>query len=222
MLVSAFRSVPSRGIFFFTKSSANKATGEEPNIKGEKQEQAKAEETKRAVEEAKKAIEETEKTKESAQQNPEEKAPTVEELQEQLKKIQERNLFLIAEVENARRRFQRLEQELKITAVTDLAKKLLPVADNFTRLIENGTKQDIKAAIDAVKLIDSDFHNIFKTFHIEKIVSKGQKFDPKYHDAIQLIDTHGATPSGIIIDVTIDGYTIGDKLLRAAKVVVSK
>lgn len=222
MLAYSCTSVPSRGISFFTRSSAKKAAKETTKKNDDQKNEKKVEEAKKVVEEAKKVIEKTEKPKENIPPKPEEKKPTVPELQGQLKKIQERNLFLIAEVENARRRFQRLEQELKTTAVTDLAKKMLPVADNFTRLIENGTKQDVKAAIEAVKLIDAEFHNIFRTFKIEKIVSKGKKFDPKYHDAIQIVDTRGATPSGIVIDVTTDGYTIGGKLLRAAKVVVSK
>ena len=153
---------------------------------------------------------------------PEEKQPTIEELQQQIKQIRERNLFLIAEVENARRRFLRLEEELKLTAITDMAKKLLPIADNFTRLIDNGEKQDIKAAIQAVKLIDSDFQKVFKSFQIEKIISKGQKFDPKYHDAIQMIDTKGTKPSGEVLDVITEGYKLGDRLLRAAKVIVAK
>ena len=172
---------------------------------------------KAATEATKKAAE-----KSATENKTEQKKPTYEELEQQMKQIRERNLFLIAEVENARRRFVRLEEELKLTAVSDMAKKLLPIADNFTRLIDNGEKQDIKAAIEAVKLIDADFQKVFKSFQIEKIVSKGQKFDPKYHDAIQMVDTKGAKPSGEILDVITEGYKLGDRLLRAAKVIVSK
>jgi len=148
--------------------------------------------------------------------------PTVEELTKEIETMKNRNLFLIAEVENARRRFERLIQENEITAVTNLAKQLLPVADNITRVINGGTKQNVKSVLEAVKLIDSEFHHVFKQFKIEKLVSNGKPFDPKYHDAIQLIDTKGKSPSGSVIDVPVEGYIIDSKLLRAAKVVVAK
>lgn len=148
--------------------------------------------------------------------------PTYEQLEHELKDLRNRNLFLLAEVENARRRFARLEVEMETFAVTKLAKELLPVADNMTRIINSGSKQSVKDAIAAVKLVDADFHNIFKRFKVEKIVSKGEKFDPKYHDAIQMVDTRGSSPSGTVIDCTTEGYKIGDRLLRAAKVVVAK
>ncbi|EAY17086.1 co-chaperone GrpE family protein [Trichomonas vaginalis G3] len=154
---------------------------------------------------------------------PEEKPkPTIQELEAQIKDIRNRNLFLLAEVENARRRFARLEVEMETYAVSKLAKDLLPVADNMGRIINSGAKQNVKDVIEAVKLVDAEFHNIFKRFKIEKIVSKGQKFDPQYHDAIQMIDTRGSAPSGTIIDCTTEGYKIDKRLLRAAKVIVAK
>lgn len=178
-----------------------------------------AEQAAEAVKEAaeKAATAPTEEKKEEAP-----KKPTYEELEKEMQDMRNRNLFLLAEVENARRRFARLEAEMETFAVTKLAKDLLPVADNMTRIIQSGTKQKIKDAIAAVQLVDAEFHNIFKRFKVEKIVSKGEKFDPKYHDAIQMIDTRGASPSGTIIDCTTEGYKIGDRLLRAAKVVVAK
>ena len=175
---------------------------------------------------AEKAAEATQKAAEkevAKEKKPEEKPkPTYEELEKEIKDMHNRNLFLLAEVENARRRFARLEQEMETYAVTKLAKDLLPVADNMTRIINSGTKQAVKDAIAAVQLVDAEFHNIFKRFKVEKIVSKGQKFDPKLHDAIQMVDTRGSSPSGTIIDCTTEGYKIGDRLLRAAKVVVAK
>lgn len=148
--------------------------------------------------------------------------PTVESLQEELKNIQNQNLYLVAEVENARRRFEKLATELELTAVSTLAKKLLPVADNMKRVETTGEKQTVKQILEAVGIIDNEFHNILKGFQVIRMESKGTKFDPKYHDAIAIIDTKGEVQQDHIVDVITEGYTLGERLLRAAKVVVSK
>lgn len=151
-----------------------------------------------------------------------EEGPTVESLTKELKDIQNQNLYLVAEVENARRRFEKLATELELTAVSTLAKKLLPLADNFKRVESIGEKQTVKQILEAVGIIDNEFHNILKGFQVIRLESKGTKFDPKYHDAIAIIDTKGDVPQNHIVDVITEGYTLGDRLLRAAKVVVSK
>ena len=153
---------------------------------------------------------------------PEAKQPTVEELTKQIKDLKERNLYLIADVENARRRFQRLSKELEDAAVSELAKQILPVCDNLTRMQAPGTKQSVEALLEAVKMIDDQMIHIFKGFKIERLASKGTKFNPEYQDAVAQIDTKKKEDSNMVIDVITEGYTLAGKVLRAAKVVVGK
>ena len=147
--------------------------------------------------------------------------PTIEELEEQVKNLKNQNLYLLADVENSRRRFERLARELENTAITSMAKQLLPVADNIRRIIDTGDKQTVKSIYEAVGIVDSELHNIFKTFKIERLNSKGVKFNPEFHDAIATIPGK-QEESGNVVDVITEGYTLADKLLRAAKVVVAK
>ena len=150
------------------------------------------------------------------------KQPTMEELIKENKDLKSRNLFLIADVENARRRFARLAQELEDAAVTELAKQILPVCDNIKRITQTGDKQDVPALLEAVRMIDQQFHSVFRGFKIERMSSKGTKFNPECQDAVAQIDTKRKEDSGMVIDVITEGYTLAGKVLRAAKVVVGK
>ena len=150
------------------------------------------------------------------------KQPTMEELIKENQELKSRNLFLIADVENARRRFARLAQELEDAAVTELAKQILPVCDNIKRIEQTGDKQDVPALLEAVRMIDQQFHSVFKGFKIERMSSKGTKFNPEFQDAVAQIDTKKKEDSGVVIDVITEGYTLAGKVLRAAKVVVGK
>lgn len=147
--------------------------------------------------------------------------PTYEQLESEVKDLKNQNLYLLADVENSRRRFERLARELETTAVVSIAKKLLPVADNIKRIQESGEKQSVPAVLEAVGIIDSELHSIFKAFKIIRLNSKGQKFNPEFHDAIATVPSNDQE-SGNVLDVINEGYTIDGKLLRAAKVVVVK
>ena len=163
----------------------------------------------------------------NAQQNPatdkkeEPPKPTYEQLENECKDLKNQNLYLMADVENSRRRFERLAKELETTAVVSIAKKLLPVADNIKRIQDSGEKQSVSAILEAVNIIDSEMHSVFKAFKIVRLSSKGQQFNPEFHDAIATVPSN-SEESGKVLDVINEGYTIDGKLLRAAKVVVVK
>ncbi|KAK8885698.1 GrpE, mitochondrial [Tritrichomonas musculus] len=163
------------------------------------------------------------KEKPAAEENKKEEIPkpTYEQLENEVNDLKNRNLYLLADVENSRRRFERLARELETTAVVSIAKQLLPVADNIKRIQESGEKQTVASILEAVGIIDSELHSIFKAFKIIRLSSKGQKFNPEFHDAIATVPNPNGE-SGTVMDVINEGYTIDGKLLRAAKVVVVK
>lgn len=150
-----------------------------------------------------------------------EKKPTIEELQKELQEAKNRNLYLLADYENARRRFQKLGTELEKTAVSTIAKQLLPVADNIKRVLESGKKQTVASILEAISIVDSELHSVFDVFNIKRLSSKGEKFNPELQEAIATVKSKDVK-SGYVVDVITEGYTISDKLLRAAKVVVAK
>lgn len=147
---------------------------------------------------------------------------TMEELTKENEDLHSRNLFLLADVENAHRRFSRLATEIEKTAAMEIGRAVLPVIDNLKRVSAAGDKQDVKAILDAVDMIDSQFHAVLKQFSIQRMSSLRAKFDPAFQDASAEVDTGKAEDCGVVIDVISEGYMISDKVLRAAKVVVGK
>jgi molecular chaperone GrpE len=147
---------------------------------------------------------------------------TIESLEKELKAVKTDRLYILAELENSRRRFQRVIGELEATAVEGIAKKLLPVADNLARIRQTGTKQTIGSLLDVVTMVDADLHRIFGEFKIARLKTAGEKFSPEFHEAVTVKDTGNANDSGLIVEEIAAGYTISGRLLRAAKVIVGK
>ena len=143
-------------------------------------------------------------------------------LQEENKKIKNDSLYLAADLANARRIFQEEMNAMRDLAVFKLGSELLPALDNLARIEQVGKKQNMNDILKGIEIIDKQFHDILQRFKIQKLESKGKEFDPKFHTAIATIDFKGKVPSGHIADVPLDGYTIGNKVLRLAKVVVAK
>ena len=146
----------------------------------------------------------------------------IEQLQKENEALKERNLFLLAEVENARRRFDRLAKEMESTAISTMAKKLLPVADDLERVEKGGKKQKTQSVLNAVKIIESNLMNILKQFKIEKINSSDAEFDPAVHEAVALVPTPKGKKENMVYDTILHGYKLDNRLLRPAKVVVTK
>lgn len=151
-----------------------------------------------------------------------EKNISKETIDSKLQQIEKEKLYLLAETENMRKRFDKLEREMKQNVTADVINKILPITDNLNRIVKSGTKQNVQQVLDAIKLTDADFHSILKGFNVVKIESSKQTFNPKVHEAIQMIDTQGQTKSGDIHEVYLEGYLINDKVIRPAKVIVSK
>ena len=143
-------------------------------------------------------------------------------LQEENKKIKKDSLYLAADLANARRIFREEINAMQELAAFKLGSELLPALDNLARIEQAGEKQKIDDLLKGVKIIDKQFHDILQRFNIQKIESKGKAFDPKFHTAIATLDFKGKVPSGHVAEVPLEGYTIGTKILRLAKVVVAK
>lgn len=114
-----------------------------------------------------------------------------------------------------------LEQSRKYASI-DLMRDLLPIADNLERAILTGRHSgDIDAMIDSVELIRNQFYDVLKEYGLNEIKSMWQKFDPNVHTAINEND-HDEHPGGSVIEVLESGYRLHDRVVRLAKVVVSR
>jgi molecular chaperone GrpE len=103
-----------------------------------------------------------------------------------------------------------------------IIKSLLPVLDNFEHTL-NSVKnmEDIESVHKGVKIIYDQILSIFKSHGVEQIGSVGQKFDPSCHQAI-MQETQAGKEDGVILKELQKGYRLGDKVLRAGRVVVNK
>jgi molecular chaperone GrpE len=124
-----------------------------------------------------------------------------------------------AEFENARRRASKEQQEFRDYAVADAIKSLLPVVDSLERALQ--VKSDAAEFRGGVDLIYKQLQAALARLSVNAIVSKGEAFDPRYHEAIEMVETTDA-PDHQVLEELQRGYKFKDRLLRPAMVKVAK
>ena len=130
----------------------------------------------------------------------------------------------LAETENIRKRFFKEKKDAEIYGGTKLARDLLSVLDNLNRALESiddEMRQRQNAFLEGIELTKKELLNTSSNHEIEELApEEGEKFDPKFHQAM-FEGPHPSIEKGKIIQVMANGFTIGDRLLRAAQVGVS-
>jgi molecular chaperone GrpE len=138
--------------------------------------------------------------------------------------LQDRCLRALAEVENTRRRGERMTEEARNYAITEFARDLLQTADNLQRAVtaaETAGDEPGKDAslLDGVRATDKMLRQALERFGIKRVQAQGARFDPALHEAVTEVDDRQREP-GTIAEVLEEGYTIKDRLLRPARVAV--
>jgi len=149
----------------------------------------------------------------------EEEAPAV--VEEEEESLRDQFVRLQADFANFRNRTQRERIELYQRANEDLFLEILPVLDHYEMGLQTAEQHDAdKAVVDGFKLVYDQFQNVLKKFNVEPVDAVGEEFDPHKHEALTHMpsDEHAAE---ICSNQIRRGYMFGDKLLRAAQVVVS-
>ena len=149
-----------------------------------------------------------------------EKDKIVKELNKEIESLKDKNVKLLAEFDNFQRRsFNEKEASRKYQGV-DIIKDLLPAFDDINRTLEH-ENADNESIFKATQLIHSKIEKILEKYSIIKIKSLGENFDPTLHEAL-LEQESNAIEEGKIIEEYESGYKYHDKIIRHAKVVVSK
>ena len=187
----------------------------------EHKENKKTENFEKKFKEAEKALEKAEKSLQEAQKAQEEAEKAKEEALSKAEANKNDYLRLMAEFDTFRRRSAEEKLELTKSASADTIKGLLPVLDDC----EIALKQlsDIEGSEDAVEgisLILNKLTSYLKTKGLEKIEAKGKDFDTEFHEAVTMFPAPSEDLKGKVIDVAQNGYTLGGKVLRYAKVIV--
>ena len=137
--------------------------------------------------------------------------------------LQDRVLRAFAEAENTRRRAERDLEEERQFAVTGLARELLPVLDNLRRAIVASEQTSSQGAslIDGVRATERLLMGVLQRVGVQRVDALGAPFDPSRHEAMMEVDDPSTAP-GAVADVMEDGYVIHDRLLRPARVSVTR
>ena len=131
-------------------------------------------------------------------------------------------LRLFAEFENYKKRTSKERIELFKTAGQEVISSMIPIVDDFNRALKEAEKQENSADFEGFRLISNKLNETLKSKGLVAIeVNAGDAFDAEKHEAITQIPA-GEDQSGKIIDVTEQGYQLGEKIIRYPKVVVGQ
>lgn len=132
-------------------------------------------------------------------------------------------LRLSAEFDNYRKRTMKEKAELILNGGEKCINSILPVVDDFERALKNmETATDVAAVKEGIELIYNKFLNVLGQNGVKVIETKEQPLDTDYHEAVAVIPAPDETQKGKILDCVQTGYTLNDKVIRHAKVVVGE
>ncbi len=154
-------------------------------------------------------------------------AERIAKLEADLAEARDRMLRALAETENVRRRLEREREDTARYAIARFAGDLLSVADNLRRALDavpaDAVKKDefLAKLVDGVGATEKTLLSVLEKNGVKKIDPAGQKFDPNFHEVLFELDAPDK-PAGTVVQVLEAGYTIGDRLLRPARVAAAK
>ena len=142
---------------------------------------------------------------------------------EELAELKDSYLRLIAEYDNYRKRTLKEKTELIKNGGEKVIIGLLPVIDDFERALENVEKAtDIGSVVKGIQLIYNKFISYLNQQGVKSIEATGQFFDEELFDAIATLPAPEKDMKGKVIDCIQTGYSMNDKVIRHAKVIVGE
>lgn len=147
----------------------------------------------------------------------------LEETKAALEKEKKEYLFLMADFDNFRKRVLREKAELIKNGAQKALKGILPIVDDFERGLEaSKAVSDAESIRQGMELIYSKLVKYLSDNGVKAMETTNAVFDPEIHEAVAMVPAADESQKGLIIDTTQKGYTLNDKVLRHAKVVVAQ
>lgn len=185
-----------------------------------KEEELQQEETQTEAQNAEVESQNAEEEQPAKEETPEDKIAA---LQAELEKSQKEYLFLMAEFDNYRKRTVKEKAELIKNGGEKAMLGLLPVIDDFERAIDAIDKSsDVDSLKEGVDLIYNKFMKYLESQQVKPMESTGTDFDADIYEAVTTFPAPDESMKGKVIDTVQKGYTINEKVLRHAKVVVGQ
>lgn len=132
----------------------------------------------------------------------------------------DRLLRLAADFENYKKRAARERQEYVALANERLLKELLPILDDLERALNAAEQHEEAQLEDGVRLVHRSLASLLERQGVKEIATDG-RFDPHVHEALLAQPAEDKEP-GDVVDVIQKGYTIGDRVVRPARVIVAE
>jgi molecular chaperone GrpE len=149
------------------------------------------------------------------------------ELESQVADLTDRLLRAHAEIDNIRKRAEREKADTAKYAISKFARDIVGVSDNFQRAIAavppGAANRDpaLKSLVDGVSMSEREFLQVLERHGLKRIDPTGEIFNPHLHQAV-MEQPNAELPAGTVLQVLQAGYSIGDRVLRPAMVVVAK
>ena len=156
------------------------------------------------------------------QEEEQDMAAALEEAKSKLQESEEKVLRLAADFDNTKKRLER-ERDISLKyAEENILKELLPGIDNIERAMDQAQEADnIESLLEGVQLTRDGLLGTLEKFGVKVMESAGKVFDPNIHEAIAMEETDALEPNLVLREFQ-KGYVYKDRLLRPAKVIVSK
>ena len=132
----------------------------------------------------------------------------------------DRYVRAVAELDNYRKRTVRMRAETRDEILRDILLQVAPILDNLRRALRQET-QEAELLKQGVELICGQFNDVLQGYGLAEIEALGQLFDPEVHEALAEVPDDEHAP-GTVIEEMEKGYKLNDKVVRYARVVVSK
>lgn len=139
-------------------------------------------------------------------------------LERELAELKMRYNRLLGDFDGYRTRTTLEAKEAEARGISKAAEALFPVMDDMARAVEYG-KQNPQGIVDGLGALQSKLVKLFESLGLEQTGQKGEKFDPAFHEALQVVS---GPEDDTIVEVFQSGFRMGERLIRPARVVVSK
>jgi molecular chaperone GrpE len=149
-------------------------------------------------------------------------AKDLEEAQAAIADAKDKYLRLSAEFDNYRKRTLKEKAELIKNGAEKTLTAILPVLDDLERAVKTPASEETKAMHEGIELIFNKFVKVLGQEGLQKIETEGKPFDTDFHEAIALIPAQSEDQKNQILDCVQTGYTLNEKVIRHAKVVVAQ
>ncbi|MCR5315286.1 MAG: nucleotide exchange factor GrpE [Bacteroidaceae bacterium] len=146
----------------------------------------------------------------------------LEKANEKIAELEDKYLRQVAEFDNYRRRVMKEKAELILNGGEKVLTEILPIVDDLERAEQQMEQMtDVDAVKQGVELIIDKFIKFLRSQGVQEIDTKDKDFDVNYHEAITMVPSQSDDQKGKVIDCVTKGYTLNDKVIRYAKVVVA-